>query len=173
MTEKAKTDWLYECGYGPKVMKRIKACPSCGTLVGKICSTCPECGMRLLTKTLYDRYRERHLCCNKCGTVLPSDSRFCPHCGKALYLDVVGDERELLSRDFTLYGDEGFDLEAWLSDGWAGVIDTSLAGIGDGIDWWISTWDGSARYCLTFNSIKSGSYDGEVVLNWLRGPPVR
>lgn len=90
MTEKAKTDWLYECGYGPKVMKCIKVCPSCGTVVGKKCSTCPECGMRLLTKTLYDRYRERHLCCNKCGTVLPSDSRFCPHCGKALYLDVVG-----------------------------------------------------------------------------------
>lgn len=82
---------------------------------------------------------------------------------------LVGDERELLSWDFTLYGDEGFDLEAWLSDGWAGVIDTSLAGIGDGIDWWISTWDGSVRYCLTFNSIKSGSYDGEVVLECFYG----
>lgn len=77
---------------------------------------------------------------------------------------LVGNERELLSWDFTATGDEGFDLEAWLSDGWLGVAVGSLAGIGDGIDWWISTWDGSVRYCLTFNSIKSGSYDGEVVL---------
>lgn len=77
---------------------------------------------------------------------------------------VFGNERELLSWDFTATGDEGFDLEAWLSDGWLGVAVGSLAGIGDGIDWWISTWDGSVRYCLTFNSIKSGSYDGEVVL---------
>lgn len=90
MTEKAKIDWLCECGYGPKVMKRIKVCPNCGTVANEKRSVCSECGMRLLTKTLYDRYRERHLCCDKCGTVLAADARFCPHCGRALYLDVVG-----------------------------------------------------------------------------------
>lgn len=90
MTEKAKIEWLETCGYGPKVMKRIKVCPNCGTVVGEKSSACPECGMRLLTKTLYDRYRERHLCCDRCGTVLAADSRYCPHCGRALYLDAVG-----------------------------------------------------------------------------------
>lgn len=86
LTPKAKIDWLEKCGYGPKVMKRIKVCPSCGTIMNEKYSSCPECGMRLLKKTLYDRYREKHLCCDKCGTILAADSRYCPHCGKPLYL---------------------------------------------------------------------------------------
>lgn len=85
MTAKAKIDWLEECGYGPKVMMCIRVCPSCGTVANGRHSSCPKCGMRLLSKTLYDRYRERHLCCDKCGTVLASDSRYCPHCGRPLY----------------------------------------------------------------------------------------
>ena len=72
--------WLEQCGFGPKVMKRIKVCPHCGTVVDSEQSVCPDCGMRLLTKTLYDRYREKHLCCDRCGTVLAADARFCPHC---------------------------------------------------------------------------------------------
>ena len=51
----------------------------------------PDCGMRLLTKTLYDCYRERHLCCDRCGTVLTADARFCPHCGQSLYLKISAD----------------------------------------------------------------------------------
>lgn len=93
MTAKAKINWLEECGYGPKVMKRIRICPSCGTVTNGKSSSCNKCGMRLLSKTLYDRYRERHLCCDKCGTVLASDSRYCPHCGRQLYvLKAVGTE---------------------------------------------------------------------------------
>lgn len=91
MTAKAKINWLEECGYGPKVMKQIRVCPSCGTMVNKRKSFCPECGMTLLSKTLYDSYRENHLCCNRCGTVLAADSRYCPHCGRQLYLKVVSD----------------------------------------------------------------------------------
>ncbi len=89
MTAKAKIDWLEKCGYGPNIMKRIKVCPSCGAVVSEKHSACPECGMRLLSKTLYDRYREKHLCCDKCGTVLATDSRYCPRCGKALYVKAV------------------------------------------------------------------------------------
>lgn len=89
MTAKAKLIWLEKCGYGPMVMKRTKVCPHCGKEVSKSHSICPDCGMRLGSKTLYDRYRERHICCDKCGTVLTSDSRYCPRCGRSLYLKPV------------------------------------------------------------------------------------
>lgn len=90
MTAKAKLDWLEKCGYGPKVMKRMRVCPACGNISSEKHAVCPECGLRLLSKTLYDRYREQHLCCDRCGTVLTSDSRYCPHCGRALYIKVLG-----------------------------------------------------------------------------------
>lgn len=85
MTAKSKISWLEKCGYGPNVMKCTKVCPSCGAIVRGKHASCPECGMRLLAKTLYDRYRERHVCCDRCGTVLAADSRYCPHCGRSLY----------------------------------------------------------------------------------------
>ena len=62
-----------------------------GTVVDSKQSVCPDCSMRLLGKTLYDRYRERHLYCDRCGTVLTSDARFCPHCGQPLYLKISAD----------------------------------------------------------------------------------
>ena len=52
MAAKAEMNWLEQCGFGPKVMKRIKVCPHCGTVVDSEQSVCPDCGMRLLTKTL-------------------------------------------------------------------------------------------------------------------------
>lgn len=91
MAAKAEMNWLEECGFGPKVMKRMKVCPHCGAVVDSEQSVCPDCSMRLLTKTLYDCYRERHLCCDRCGTVLASDARFCPHCGQPLYLKIFAD----------------------------------------------------------------------------------
>lgn len=33
MAAKAEMNWLEQCGFGPKVMKRIKVCPHCGTVV--------------------------------------------------------------------------------------------------------------------------------------------
>lgn len=89
MTAKARLSWLEQCGYGPNVMKRLKVCPNCGAVTDRKRSICPQCGMRLLYKTLYDRYLERHIRCDKCNTVLASDARFCPHCGRALYTDIV------------------------------------------------------------------------------------
>ena len=91
MAAKAEMKWMEQCGFGPKVMKRIKVCPHCGTVVDSAQSVCPDCGMRCLTKTLYDRYREKHLCCDRCGTVLAADARFCPHCGQPLYLKISAD----------------------------------------------------------------------------------
>ena len=49
-----------------------------GMVVDSKQSVCPDCSMRLLGKTLYDRYRERHLYCDRCGTELAADARFCP-----------------------------------------------------------------------------------------------
>lgn len=89
MRGKTKIDLLEQYGYGPKVMKRIRVCPSCKTIVTQEHTSCPECGMKLINKTLYDRYREQHLCCDQCGTVLAIDSRYCPHCGNPLYAKVV------------------------------------------------------------------------------------
>lgn len=83
---KAKLDWLEECGYGPRVMKRTRVCSHCGIVANEGYSVCPGCGIRLMKKTLWDRYKERHMCCYKCGTVLASDSCYCPHCGSALYV---------------------------------------------------------------------------------------
>lgn len=77
---------------------------------------------------------------------------------------LVGDERELLSWDFTPITDTGFDLEGWLADGWGGPTAVGLAYNSYGTDWWISTWDNSVSYCLSFYLNKSDKYDGEVVL---------
>lgn len=77
---------------------------------------------------------------------------------------LVGDERELLSWDFTPIPDTGFDLEGWLVEGWLGPTAVGLAYDNYGSDWWISTWDNSVSYCLSFYPNGSDNYDGEVVL---------
>lgn len=77
---------------------------------------------------------------------------------------LIGDERQLLSWDFTPIPDDGFDLTNWLADGWGGVTAVGLAYDENGTSWWIDTWDGSVSYCLNFYLLESGDYDGEVVL---------
>lgn len=77
---------------------------------------------------------------------------------------LIGDNRELLSWDFTPIPDTGFDLAGWLSEGWLGPTAVGLADDNNGTDWWISTWDNSISYCLSFYLNENGSYDGEVML---------
>lgn len=79
---------------------------------------------------------------------------------------LIGDERELLSWDFTSVSnpDGDFDLEGWLAEGWSGPTDVGLAYDSNGIDWWISTWDNSVSYCFSFYLNESGKYDGNAVL---------
>lgn len=79
---------------------------------------------------------------------------------------LIGDERELLSWDFTATStpDTGFDLEGWLVEGWRGPTAVGLAYDESGTDWWISTWDNSVSYCLSFYLNESNKYDGEVML---------
>ncbi len=77
---------------------------------------------------------------------------------------LVGDERELLSWDFTPLPDDGFDLEGWFTEGWLGPTAEGLASYDYGTDWWIRTWDNSVEYCLSFYPGENGNYDGEAVL---------
>lgn len=59
---------------------------------------------------------------------------------------LIGDERQLLSWDFTPIEDNGsFDLENWFADGWGGVTAVGLACDENGTCWWIDTWDGSGQ----------------------------
>lgn len=79
---------------------------------------------------------------------------------------LIGSERELLSWDFTAASaeDGDFDLESWLADGWLGPTGTGLAYDENGTDWWISTWDNSASYCLSFKLGETNGDNGEVIL---------
>ncbi len=77
---------------------------------------------------------------------------------------LIGDDRELLSWDFTPIPDTGFDLEGWISEGWLGPTAVGLAYNNYGTDWWINTWDNSVSYCLSFYLNENDSYDGEVIL---------
>lgn len=79
---------------------------------------------------------------------------------------LIGSERELLSWDFTATSaeDGDFDLESWLADGWLGPTGTGLAYDENGTDWWISTWDNSASYCLSFKLGETNGDNGEVIL---------
>lgn len=79
---------------------------------------------------------------------------------------LIGEERELLSWDFTAVSDVdgNFDLESWLADGWLGPTGTGLAYDENGTDWWISTWDNSASYCLSFKLGETDGDNGEAML---------
>lgn len=80
---------------------------------------------------------------------------------------LIGDERELLSWDFTETSlpDSGFDLENWLSDGWLGLTAVGLAYDENGTDWGLYSLDNSKSYLFSFYLGKNGDYDGEAVLS--------
>lgn len=80
---------------------------------------------------------------------------------------LIGDERELLSWDFTETSlpDSGFDLENWLSDGWLGLTAVGLAYDENGTDWGVYSLDNSKSYRFSFYLGKNGDYDGEAVLS--------
>ena len=68
-------------GFGPEIMKRLKVCLHCGSIVKADCYVCRECGGRLPRKTLFQLYQSRHRLCPVCDTVLSNRMRYCPHCG--------------------------------------------------------------------------------------------
>ena len=83
-TEQLRYKNMEDFGYGPNVMKKTKVCAKCGKMVRANAKTCPECGERLSSETLFDRYKRQHKCCPECDTVLSPDSLYCPNCGKQI-----------------------------------------------------------------------------------------
>lgn len=101
-------------------------------------------------------------------TVTLADGSACswqPRLDESGYVDLpVGNERELLGMDFAPIEDTGIDLDAWMSEGWSGVTALGLAYDEAGTYWWISTWDNSVSYCLSFYLCSDDVYDGTAVL---------
>ena len=85
MTQKVRFRELERYGFGPNVMMKTKVCARCGKLVRASARTCPECGERLSSETLYDRYKRQHQCCYECDTVLAPGSLYCSNCGTAVF----------------------------------------------------------------------------------------
>lgn len=82
VTQRLKFEQLARYGFGPKVMRKTKLCPECGTLVTDGSHSCPCCGKALPELTLLTWYEQQHKLCRHCGTVLSGDCRYCPRCGK-------------------------------------------------------------------------------------------
>ncbi|MBQ9779358.1 MAG: zinc ribbon domain-containing protein [Clostridia bacterium] len=92
-TEKLRYRNMEDFGFGPNVLKKTKVCAQCGKMVKANVRTCPECGERLSSETLFDRYKQRHKCCPDCDTVLAPGSRYCPNCGKQVLQKASGYEK--------------------------------------------------------------------------------
>ena len=90
MTQKTRLKNLEDFGYGPNVMRNTKVCAKCGQVIKASASFCPDCGERLSSETLFDRYKRQHKCCPECDTMLAPDSQYCPNCGKPVLKKAVG-----------------------------------------------------------------------------------
>lgn len=85
MPESVKYAELEEFGFGPNIMKKTCICSSCGRTTDVTDGKCLFCGKGLPEGTLYDYYKQMHVCCSVCDTVLTSDSKYCPHCGTEIH----------------------------------------------------------------------------------------
>lgn len=80
-------------GFGTDEMKKTKVCAFCGAKLSADAKTCTECGKEVQSKTLFDVYKEHHVCCTHCDTVLAENARYCPQCGRRVEIartDKVG-----------------------------------------------------------------------------------
>lgn len=68
-------------GFGTEEMKKTKVCVFCGTKLSVTAKICTECGKNVPKQTLFDVYKQNHICCKFCDTVLADNARFCPQCG--------------------------------------------------------------------------------------------
>lgn len=84
LADKVRQDGMDEYGFGPRVMKGLKVCKSCGRISPSTLLFCTECGAKLPEKNLYQSYKERHKCCKVCETVVANSSDYCPQCGEKL-----------------------------------------------------------------------------------------
>ena len=82
--ENTRQEGMERYGFGPEAMKHTRVCTNCGTSTTADAMFCAVCGARLPRETLYDLYKQKHLCCPYCDAVLTRPSEYCPHCGKKL-----------------------------------------------------------------------------------------
>lgn len=68
-------------GFGTEEMKKTKVCAYCGARLSANAKKCTECGKEVSEKTLFDIYKEHHVCCTHCDTVLAENAHYCPQCG--------------------------------------------------------------------------------------------
>lgn len=69
-------------GFGTEEMKRTKVCAFCGAKSGADDKSCTQCGKELPKQTLFEVYKNHHVCCKYCDTVLAENAYFCPQCGR-------------------------------------------------------------------------------------------
>lgn len=69
-------------GFGTDEMKKTKVCVFCGTKLSARAKICTKCGKELSNQTLFDVYKEHHICCKHCDTVLAENAHYCPQCGR-------------------------------------------------------------------------------------------
>ena len=96
MTEKTKFFNLERFGFGPNVMKKTKVCSECGQITKANAKKCPHCGTKLSAETLYDKYKEKHICCPFCDRVLRSNSNYCQYCGKQITPAAAGTKKAVV-----------------------------------------------------------------------------
>ncbi len=82
--EQLRQESMEAAGFGPRVMRRLKVCPECGSIASASQRFCRECGKQLPGHTLYQRYKENHCSCPVCDIVVPDEARYCPQCGQLL-----------------------------------------------------------------------------------------
>ena len=82
--ESIRLENMKQQGFGTEAMKKIKICQACGNTSDIYQLFCTNCGRRLLEKSLYEIYKERHLTCPHCEIVITEDMDYCPQCGEEI-----------------------------------------------------------------------------------------
>ena len=78
---------MYEHGFGPFAMKRLKVCKCCSVAADSHTKYCGVCGAPLPQESMFDEYRKRHICCKVCDNVLSRGMNYCPQCGTPVHRD--------------------------------------------------------------------------------------
>ncbi len=84
IADAVRMEGMEQYGFGPRAMKRLKVCKSCGRTSPSNMSFCTECGKMLPEKNMFQEYKEKHIYCKTCETVVPENSEYCPQCGEKL-----------------------------------------------------------------------------------------
>ncbi len=84
IADQIRLEGMEQYGFGPRAMKKLKVCKSCGRTSPSSLLFCVECGNPLPAKNMFEEYKERHKYCRTCETVVTDSSEYCPQCGEKL-----------------------------------------------------------------------------------------